>query len=129
MPIKFTLQCHCKFVRDTSVLIAIYEVFRNGSTSTPTIYHYGTGSPNPPDYAIEGTQYHLNFTTAKDTHSYQIEVYASASGSMRLLGTKELNTMGKKQGGGHDDDDDHDGHGDNDGHGGGGCYDDRNGHH
>ena len=102
MPIKFTLDCNGKFVRDTSVLIAIYEVFRNGSTSTPTIYHYGTGSPNPPDYVITGQQYHLNFPTAKGVHSYKIEVYSSASGSVQLLGSKELNT--KKAGGNCDDD-------------------------
>ncbi|MBI2498098.1 MAG: hypothetical protein HYV75_09405, partial [Opitutae bacterium] len=105
MPIKFTLECHHKFVRDTSVLIAIYEVFRDGSTSTPVIYPYGSGSPNPPDYAIAGKQYHLNFPTAKGTHSYQIEVYTSVSGTMSLLGTKELNTKGGREDKGHGDDD------------------------
>jgi hypothetical protein len=127
MPIKFTLECHNKFVRDTSVLIAIYEVFRDGSTSTPVIYPYGTGGPNPPDYAIEGKQYHLNFTTAKGTHSYQIEVYSSASGTTRLLGTKELNTKGGTWGDDRGDDDhDHgdDDHSDNDGSGGCGDHGD-----
>jgi len=120
MPIKFTLECHNQFVRDTSVLIAIYEVFRDGSTSAPVLYPYGTGSPNPPDYAIEGKQYHLNFTTAKGTHSYQIEVYSSVSGTTRLLGTKELNTKGARRGDDHGDDDhDHGGddHSDDDGSG------------
>ncbi|HVZ65457.1 MAG TPA: Ig-like domain-containing protein [Lacunisphaera sp.] len=130
VPIKFTLECQNKFVRDTGVLIAIYEVFRNGSTSTPTIYRYGTGSPNPPDYAITGKQYHLNFTTAKGTHSYQIEVYTPVAGSMRLLGTHELNTKGS---GGKGDDhgehgDDHGGSGGGDDHDHGDCDNDR-GHH
>ncbi len=110
MPIKFTLTCHGKFVRDTSVLIAIYEVFRDGSTSTPVIYPYGVGSPNPPDYAITGKMYHLNFRTATGVHSYRIEVYSSASGTLELLGSKELNTKGKKKGGGHGHDDDDDCH-------------------
>jgi hypothetical protein len=124
VPIKFTLTCQNKFVRDTDVLIAIYEVFRNGSTSTPTIYHYGTGSPNPPDYAIPGKQYHLNFVTAKGTHSYQVEVYTPVAGSMRLLGTHEVNTKGSAgKGDGHDDRGEH---GDDNDHG--GCDDDRGGH-
>lgn len=102
VPIKFTLQCHNEFVRDTSVVIAIYEV---GHESHPSLYGYGTGSPNPPAYAITGQQYHLNFTTARGSHVYRIEVYSSASGTMRLLDTKELNTADKKSGGGHGDDD------------------------
>ena len=92
MPIKFTLTCHGDFVRDTSVLIAIYEVFLNGTASNPVTYSYGNGSPNPPDYAITGNQYHLNFETAKGTHYYRIEVYSSASGYLELLGSKVLNT-------------------------------------
>lgn len=119
VPIKFTLECQNKFVRDTGVLIAIYEVFRDGSTSAPAIYRYGTGSPNPPDYAITGKQYHLNFTTARGTHSYEVEVYTPVAGSMRLLGTHELNTKGSSR---RDDDhgehgDKHDGHGNGDDHG------------
>ncbi len=106
VPVKFTLECKGKFVRDTSVLIAIYEVFGNGSGSNPVIFPYGAGSPNPPDYAIDGKQYHLNFTTANGAHVYRIEVYTSAGGSPQLIGTKELNTAGKKPGGGRDNDHD-----------------------
>ncbi len=93
MPIKFTLECRGKFVEDKTILIAIYEVFQNGSHSNPVIYPYGTGSPNPKEYAITGHMYHLNFDTANGTHSYQIEVYSSASGTLQLIGTKELNTQ------------------------------------
>ncbi|HVT72279.1 MAG TPA: hypothetical protein VHD61_04025 [Lacunisphaera sp.] len=110
VPIKFTLDCSNKFIRDTAVVIAIYEEFRNGSTSTPQFFHYGTGSPNPPDYAIEGKQYHLNFATAKGTHSYQVEVYTPVAGSMHLLGTHEVNTKGPG-GKGDNDGDCGDGHG------------------
>ena len=107
VPIKFTLECHNEFVRDTSVLIAIYEIGH-----PPVIYGYGTGSPNPPDYAITGHQYHLNFTTAKGDHVYRIEVYSSASGTTRLIGSKELNTANKKSGGDDDDDEEDDDGGD-----------------
>lgn len=114
MPIKFTLTCRGRFVRDTSVVIAIYEIFANGSESTPTLYPYGGGSPNPPDYAITGRQYHLNFDTAKGKHHYRIEVYSTATGSPVFLDSKDLFTKGKSSGGsghggcGDDDDDDDD---------------------
>lgn len=94
MPIKFTLTCHGDFVRDTSVLIAIYEVYANRPASDPVIFPYGAGSPNPPDYSIDGKKYQLNFKTARGSHVYRVEVYTSAAGPLQLLGTKELNTQG-----------------------------------
>ncbi len=109
MPIKFTLSCaanHLSFVRDTTLVIAIYE---DSVSSVPILYHYGTGSPNPPDYAIDGNHYQLNFPTARGTHRYRIEVYhpLSAAGTpVQLLGTKELNTS--DTGGAVEDDDDDD---------------------
>lgn len=109
MPVKFTLTCQGKFVRDTSVVIAIYEVFADGSTSPPTLYPYGGGSPNPPDYAITGRQYHLNFATAKGQHHYRIEVYAALNGAPQFIGSKDLFTKGKGRG-----DDQADGEGDDD---------------
>jgi hypothetical protein len=111
VPIKFRLDCKGKFVRDTSVVIAIYEIYGNGSTSTPTLYPYGSGSPNPPDYAITGKQYHLNFDTARGVHHYKIEVYTTAGGSPQLLGTKDLYTKYKTSSDdncSHDRDCDHD---------------------
>lgn len=101
MPIKFRLDCNGKFVRDTTTLIAIYEVYANGSTSNPVIYPYGSQGPNPPNYAITGKSYHLNFKTAKGVHRYRIEVYhpLTANGSsLQLLGSKDLLT---KQASGH----------------------------
>jgi hypothetical protein len=95
LPIKFTLTCGKDFVRDESTLIAIYEIYSDGTTSAPVIYPYGTGSPNPPDYAITGKQYHLNFPTAKGVHRYRIEVYhpLTADGSsFQLLDSKEFLT-------------------------------------
>lgn len=92
MPIKFTLECHGKFVRDPNVVISIYEVFANGSSSEPVLYPYGTGSPNPAEYAITGNKYHLNFDTANGTHHYQIDVYTTVNGTVELLDSKVLNT-------------------------------------
>jgi len=111
VPIKFTLTCRGSFVRDTSVLIAIYEVYADGSFGDPTIYPYGNGSPNPPDYAIAGNHYHLNFATAKGTHRYRIEVYLPRpDGSFQVLGTRDLLTKGKggRDRDGRDDDCDDD---------------------
>ena len=81
----------CANLRDTTVVISIYEV---GSTAPATQYPYGTGSPNPPDYAINGAyQYHLNFPTAKGVHVYHVEVYRFPPGSAAVLvGTKEFTT-------------------------------------
>jgi len=97
MPIKFTLTCKGSFVRDTAVLIAIYEVYADGSFGDPVIYPYGAnGNPNPPDYAINGHHYQLNFDTAKGVHRYRIEVYRPlADGSFQVLGTKDLLTKRK----------------------------------
>ncbi len=98
MPIKFTLTCKGSFVRDTEVLIAIYEVYADGSFGEEAIYPYGEGgNPNPPDYAINGHHYQLNFDTAKGVHRYRIEVYRPlADGSFQVLGTKDLLTKGKR---------------------------------
>lgn len=97
MPIKFRLDCRGTFVRDETTLIAIYEIHANGSASNPVIYPYGAQGPNPPDYAINGNHYHLNFETAKGVHHYRIEVYHPLTpdgSSLQLLGTKELFTKG-----------------------------------
>ncbi len=108
MPIKFTLTCKGSFVRDTEVMIAIYEIFADGSFGDPAIYPYGAnGNPNPPDYAINGHHYQLNFDTAKGVHRYRIEVYRPlADGSFQVLGTKDLLTKGKKGNDRGDRDDD-----------------------
>lgn len=86
---------NCPAIRDTSVVIAIYEIFPNGSSSPATLYPYGTGSPNPPDYTINGNKmYHLNFDTAKGKHRYHIDIYRFPAGSStpQLVGTKEFTT-------------------------------------
>ncbi|MDP2138091.1 MAG: hypothetical protein Q8J74_09565 [Candidatus Didemnitutus sp.] len=86
---------NCPASRDTSVVIAIYEIFPNGSSSPATLYPYGTGSPNPPNYTINGNKmYHLNFNTAKGKHRYHIDVYRFPAGSStpQLVGTKEFTT-------------------------------------
>ncbi len=93
MPIKFTLICAdggLHFVRDTSVLISIYD--ESDPLSRPAIYPFGAGSPNPPNYAINGNHYQLNFPTAKGTHRYRIEILGPSG---EVLATKELNTADK----------------------------------
>jgi hypothetical protein len=83
----------CANLRDKTVVISIYEL---GSHTPPaTQYKYGTGSPNPPDYAIDGDyKYQLNFPTAKGTHHYHIDVYRVPAGSSTpvLVGWKEFST-------------------------------------
>ena len=113
VPIKFQIQCSCNAdtkinqkddsgddnkdggaTKDTSVTIAISEVFANGSSSTAQLFAYGQ-NPNPPTYAIDGDNtYHLNFPTARGVHRYHIEIYRFPSGSTvpQLLGTKEFTT-------------------------------------
>ncbi|HLP25308.1 MAG TPA: hypothetical protein VK477_06505 [Acidobacteriota bacterium] len=85
----------CKGDRDPSVVIAIYEVYRNGSVSAPTLYPYDSGSPNPPTYTIQGNNmYHLNFPVPKGKHTFRVEVYRTPSSSTtpQLLGAKEFTT-------------------------------------
>ena len=74
------------------MVISIYEV---GSTAPATQFKYGTGSPNPPDYIIDGDyKYQLNFPTARGTHKYHIDVYRFVAGSTTpvLVGSKEFST-------------------------------------
>lgn len=82
----------CANLRDQTVVISIYEV---GSNVPATTYPYGPGSPNPPDYSIDGDyQYQLNFTTARGTHVYHIDVYRYPPGATApvLVGSKEFKT-------------------------------------
>lgn len=81
--------------RDTTVVISIYEIFANGTTSEPKLYTYSPCSPNPPTYTINGgNMYHLNFPTARGKHRYHIDVYRQPAGSAtpQLVGTKEFTT-------------------------------------
>ncbi|MBA3849603.1 MAG: hypothetical protein C0502_06360 [Opitutus sp.] len=73
---------------DTSIVIAVSEVYSDGSTSAPQLFAYDSG------YTIQGNdKYHLNFPTARGTHRYRIEVFQTpAGGSPRVIGTKEFAT-------------------------------------
>lgn len=85
----------CEGDRDTSVVIAIYEIYRNGSVSAPTLYPYNRYSPNPPTYTIQGNNmYHLNFPVPKGKHTFRVEVYRTPSSSPtpQLLGAKVFTT-------------------------------------
>jgi len=95
LPIKFELDCgRCGNSKDTTVVIAVYEIYCNGSTSTPQLYTYGRCSPNPPTYTINSCgMYHLNFPTARGSHHYRVEIYRTPAGSApQLLGAKEFKT-------------------------------------
>jgi hypothetical protein len=83
------------FVKDTSTLIAIYEVLAGGGSTTPLIYTYGANGPNPPFYSIGSSEYLLYFPTAGGAHHYSVEVYhPGAGGALQLLGTEDLYTQG-----------------------------------
>lgn len=94
IPIKFKLDCDGHAELDTSVTISIYEIFPDNSTSSPVIFAYGAGGPNPPTYAITGKKYHLNFPSARGAHTYHIDIHRLPVGSVtpQLVGTKEFTT-------------------------------------
>jgi len=84
---------HCPLIKDTTVIITIYEV---GKQSQAVHYTYSAnGNPNLPTYAIDGgKQYLANFTTAKGVHTYHIDVDYFPNGSRVpvLLASKEFKT-------------------------------------
>jgi len=85
----------CKGDRDTSVVIAVYEIYSNGSVSAATLFPYDRYSPNPPTYTIQGgNMYHLNYPTSRGVHRYKVEVYRTPTSSTtpQLLCTKEFTT-------------------------------------
>jgi hypothetical protein len=82
----------CVNLRDKSVIISVYEV---GSSAPAVQYKYGTGSPNPPDYIIDGDcKYQLNVPTARGSHRYHIDIYRFPTGATVpvLVGSKEIST-------------------------------------
>lgn len=73
-------------------MISVYEV---GSSAPATQFKYGTGSPNPPDYIIDGDfKYQLNYPTARGYRRYHVDVYRYPVGSTApvLVGSKEFTT-------------------------------------
>jgi hypothetical protein len=96
VPIKFGLDCGCASCqRDTTVVIAVHEVFANGSSSEAVLYPHGAGSPNPGNYSLNANgMYHLNFPTSKGSHRYHIDVIRPAreTGAPEILGTKQFTT-------------------------------------
>ncbi|HLP25301.1 MAG TPA: hypothetical protein VK477_06470, partial [Acidobacteriota bacterium] len=87
------IHANCKGDRDTSIVIAIYEIRSNGTSTTPTLYAFDRCSPNPPTYTIQGNNmYHLNFPVPKGKHTFRVEVYRASSSSTtpQLIGGKEF---------------------------------------
>ncbi|MCM2276192.1 MAG: hypothetical protein NDI75_15500 [Candidatus Didemnitutus sp.] len=71
---------------DKTVVIAISEIFANGTSSQPQLFIYG-------QYTIQGNDmYHLNFVPARGTHRYRIEIFSSANGVPQVLATREFTT-------------------------------------
>ncbi len=95
VPVKFTLTNANTgaSVSDQNVIIAIYEIFPNGTSSSPVLFPYGTSGPGAPDYAITSGVYQLDYATTNGAHVYKVEVYSASSASAVLLGTKQLTTF------------------------------------
>lgn len=71
---------------DKTIVIAVTEIFTNGSTGTTKFYRYG-------QYDIQGRDmYHLNFRTASTARRYRVEVISTATGSPVVYGTREFLT-------------------------------------
>ncbi len=84
---------HCPLVKDTSVIISIYEVGKNSPAARYT--YSANGKPKDTTYAIDGDkEYHLDFKTAKGTHRYHVDVDYFPTGSTVpvLLDAKEFST-------------------------------------
>jgi hypothetical protein len=87
----------CANEHDTSVVIFIYEITPNGSTTEPDTFTYsrqGKYSSRDDTYEIDGNHYQLNYDTKSGTHRYHIDVYRGNpnTGTPQLLGTKEFTT-------------------------------------
>lgn len=94
VPVKFALANQAgAAVNDQAVVIAIYEIFPNGTSSSPVLYPYGTSGPAAPDYALSNGVYQLDYPTANGAHVYKIEVYSATGTSAVLLGVNQLTTF------------------------------------
>lgn len=94
VPVKFTLaDQNGATVSDEDVVIAIYEVFPDGTSSAPVFYPYGTSGPAAPDYAITNGVYQLDYPTADGAHVYKVEVYSASATSAVLLGANQFSTF------------------------------------
>jgi len=93
MPIKFQIRCKDgndddSVLNDPSVKICFYEVYRDGSSSSPRIYGCN-------DYSIDrNRQYRVDCPTGNGKHQYRVEIYRFPSGSYKpvLIGSKECST-------------------------------------
>lgn len=94
VPVKFRILCGGAEVVDPEVVIAVFEVFADGSTSTPVLFPWGD-QPNDGTYKYTGNKYHLDYVTADGVHTYRVEVYrpATPGGLPGLLDYREINTF------------------------------------
>lgn len=79
---------------DRQIIVAVSEVFANGSTSAPALFTY-SDKLSSSTYTIQGNDmYHLNFSSARGTHRYRVEVFQFPAGSTTpvVIGTREFRT-------------------------------------
>jgi len=78
---------------DPTLIVAVTEIFSNGSAGTPQLFPYSGSTPNAPGYTIQGNDmYHVNFPAANGTHRYRIEVYRPLPTHTEVLGSREFRT-------------------------------------
>jgi hypothetical protein len=85
---------HCPLLKDTTVIITVYEVGQPLSSAVHYTYS-AKGNPKAPTYTIDGDKaYHLDFSTAKGVHRYHIDVdyYPNGATVPVLIDSKEFTT-------------------------------------
>lgn len=69
---------------DKTIVIAVSEIYSNGSTSDAQLFTYG-------DYDIQGNDmYHLNYRVKSGYRRYLVEVYRPTSNGVEVLGSREV---------------------------------------
>ena len=103
VPIAFTLLtsggCDGAFVKDTQLVVVIYEIYNNGSSGPSTLCTYSSSADTPPSYTIDGSSnnayYLTRFTTATGNHHYHVEVYQPLGGTnVQILADTDFYTQG-----------------------------------
>jgi hypothetical protein len=84
-------------LKDKSVKVSIYEIYSNGSTSSPQVFIYSSNgcSSRGNTYSIDcNDDYEVDYDTDRGTHRYHIDVYRFPNGNSNpvLIGTKEFTT-------------------------------------
>ena len=97
VPVKFRITCDGVDVADPEVVIAVYEIYDNGTSSASVIYPWGN-QPTGGTYKYTGNKYHLDYVTGEGVHTYRVEVYrpvTAGSTTLGLLDYRDINTFAK----------------------------------